>query len=1173
MCKKELLLLLTIMLCSITLAQSFEEISCEAYYQERAYFGTSQRSITIVNKTNRTVKLVYKNGEQEEFDIFIIRAGKSQIGLVFNNATLCIKDFRSEACIQALRINDDEIGDIKVELSKSKFLKEIARQDPATGKDILKIDCAYSNEEFEPLNLSRAITMTNKTEGPLALHVVRSEVGKTGRPFLVIPPSESKTFNHVIGNRFMLKDKSGECVGVYEVLGDASLVVDDKEMARNGSTPVVWEEEAEQYRKEADNGDSITFAEIPKEGLALWMRADSGVNVTQGRVSSWQDLSGNDRHVNQRHWQYSPLYLAQGLNNQPALYFSKSYLKTEGSFLVGKDYTMFVVHHYHRKLKNNFLLTGGEALSNQGLSFGYHMGKASQYHGENKLDAHLYGHHTNKATLMTFSHSAQEGRRVFVNDEMIGSGNTDQDKEHLIALRHLAIGGYKTRDHYFTGLISEILIYDRALSQDQITEIQHSLMGQYRLGEKIPNQLEDPTLLTREAPDNYQPILLELPPLPSSIQKAPEKTNPSEDKANPALLASLVKMGIDIPADHMKLWLKADTGLQTSPLNARAQMFVERGGIIPPAGIIDYVDRWADQSGNGNHASAVLNRSNFRPGLMKDASATASLSFGVKRVTPASSNRESLQYMLPQSMVVATPFLNHSNFTIFVVHQPSKDIPEGTPHGNFISNAGVTANGLGPGMQDGDARLVYGYSEKSKKLSTNSLQIIHDRRQEDLGKERYTNFYQAIPGDHYQRKILTVRLDTLIGTTSWMGHQKLFQSLADPYPMHQLDTLLIGSGLRRGFAGNIFEILIYNQSLTDQEISKVHDYLTKKYKLNRRVVDTKPGTFFHKGIKSFKGRKDLDTIRAATFYVDYQEYPGKDIFPETKVDSVQAFYDQWNKGTVHFAPMVYRKSWKRHPRMVQVIDKAPNGPEIKKTVMSQNTETDFSDLDVTHTIFPEIPNYVRASVSGSSYSINEKTQYLTNISIGNGVYKDPNYHRTMIHEYGHVFGLPDLYYENRNNDDPKVMHTNAVGGWSLMADLGSMRFLLWELYYLGWLSETKMKYLHESSWEGEVLRHEKGNGFSLIIIPEYTSGIYQTSFYCIEVPEKPHPDYTEGVLIYHVDTKIKTHSLPIKVMKQRLSETWEAPLIVGDELSEGMPFTVKVLSKTNEGYKIRLERK
>ena len=293
MCKKELLLLLTTLLCSITLAQSFEEISCDAYYRERAYFGTSQRSITISNKTNRTVKLVYKNGEQEEFDILIIRPGKTQIGRVFNKATLSIKDFRSEACIQAFRINDEEIGDIKIQVTRSTVLKEIARQDPATGKDILKIDCAYIKEEFEPLNLSRAITMTNKTEGPLALHIVKSGVGKTGRPFLVIPPSESKTFNHVIGNRFMVKDKSGQCMGVYEVMGDASLVINDKELAKNGAAPIVWEDEAERYRKEIENDDSITFAEIPKEGLALWMKADSGVNVTRGRVSSWQDLSGN----------------------------------------------------------------------------------------------------------------------------------------------------------------------------------------------------------------------------------------------------------------------------------------------------------------------------------------------------------------------------------------------------------------------------------------------------------------------------------------------------------------------------------------------------------------------------------------------------------------------------------------------------------------------------------------------------------------------------------------------------------------------------------------------------------------------------------------------------------------------------------------------------------------
>lgn len=45
-------------------------------------------------------------------------------------------------------------------------------------------------------------------------------------------------------------------------------------------------------------------------------------------------------------------------------------------------------------------------------------------------------------------------------------------------------------------------------------------------------------------------------------------------------------------------------------------------------------------------------------------------------------------------------------------------------------------------------------------------------------------------------------------------------------------------------------------------------------------------------------------------------------------------------------------------------------------------------------------------------------------------------------------------------------------------------------------------------------------------------------------------------------------------MKPRLSETWEAALNVDEVLSlEEMPFSVDVLKKTEEGYKIRISRK
>lgn len=1175
MCKKEILILCAVFVNLLANAQAHEEISCEAYYSERAYFGTAQRPITIENKTDRTLKLVYKNGEQEEFDIMDnIPPGQSISARVFNNATLSVQDLRSGACVKALRLNPEDATEIKVEIAQSKVLKEIAKQDPATGKDILKIDCEYIKEEFQRLNGRGSISMTNKTDGPMAVHRIQSGVGKVGRPFAVMPPTESKTFNYMVGDRFMLKDKTGQCVGVYEVLGDATITIDKKELTKDGAAPFVWEESNENVNpSDAGPGDQ-TYAEIPKEGLALWMKADSGVNVIKNRVSSWRDLSGNGRHANQRHWKYAPIYVEKGLNNRPALYFSRSYLKTDGSFLVGKEYTIFVVHHYHRQLKNNFLLTGGEALPNQGLSLGYHMGKASQSHGENKLEAEIFGHHINKATVMTFRQSAQQGRTLFVNDEMIGSGTTVQDKEGLIALKHLAIGGYKTLDHFFTGPIAEIVIYDRSLSPDKITEIQESLMGQYGLGQKIPNQLEDPTLLTREAPNNYQPILLDLPK-PAPLQTTARNTNANREEANPALLSSLKEMGIDIPANNLKLWLKAEKGVETSPLDARSQSFVDRGMLTPAPDVINYVDRWADQSGNGNDATAVPGLSHFRPALANDGSDTPVLRFGMKRVRPASGGLKEMQFMIGQKLKVPTTFLNQSNYTLFIVHRPTEDIPEGSPHGTLLANQGSFANKQGSSMLRGDGRLVYGYTNENKNLALNTFRLQHDRPVKMLGNDRYTGYYQELPMNHTQKQILTVQLDTIQGTTVWITGKKLIQTLNDSHPMFHLDTLLIGSGPENGFSGDIFEILMYDQALSAEEMEQVNQYLTGKHQINTEPLSLRLEDFRFRGLKSFNALGNKDTIRAATYYVDFPDHPGGTEFPEIQVEPIQSFYDQKSGGRVYFESIVHEKTWNRSATRAPAPNgtKVPNGEKIQELFAKQSRGFDLRRVNVTHTVFPEIPDYSRANVNGMG-RFTKNRKFGANISLGNGV-RRADYHKTMIHEYGHVFGLPDLYYEDDKGTGPEIVNTNAVGAWSLMADaFGSKNFLQWELYYLGWFSKENMKYVTDQTWQGELKKYGAKSGTTLLIIPEDESALYQTSFYCIEVPEKPNPDYMEGVLVYYVDTSIKTSLLPIKIMKQRLSETYEAPLRVGEELSlEEIPFTVKVLNESNDGYKIGISRK
>lgn len=60
---------------------------------------------------------------------------------------------------------------------------------------------------------------------------------------------------------------------------------------------------------------------IPSAGLHLWLRADSGVDLTDGRVTRWLDQSGNGRNASQGIASSAPLLVANAIAGLPVLEF------------------------------------------------------------------------------------------------------------------------------------------------------------------------------------------------------------------------------------------------------------------------------------------------------------------------------------------------------------------------------------------------------------------------------------------------------------------------------------------------------------------------------------------------------------------------------------------------------------------------------------------------------------------------------------------------------------------------------------------------------------------------------------------------------------------------------------------------------------------------------------
>ena len=90
-------------------------------------------------------------------------------------------------------------------------------------------------------------------------------------------------------------------------------------------------------------------APFPTDHLQLWLRADS-VELTDGKVSRWYDLSPNNYVIQQTDESARPSINVNALNNKPALIFNGT-----STFLTGGDildlgnvgWTWFVVGQYN----------------------------------------------------------------------------------------------------------------------------------------------------------------------------------------------------------------------------------------------------------------------------------------------------------------------------------------------------------------------------------------------------------------------------------------------------------------------------------------------------------------------------------------------------------------------------------------------------------------------------------------------------------------------------------------------------------------------------------------------------------------------------------------------------------------------------------------------------------
>lgn len=221
-------------------------------------------------------------------------------------------------------------------------------------------------------------------------------------------------------------------------------------------------------------------------GPSLWLKADAGVTLNAGNVMQWSDQSGNNNHAVQTTAANQPALVSNGVNGKPSLRFDSTsdYLRVansqtlnfgSGSYSVSYWYKSAMedsITGHFRKGDSPFNLNGrGWEFRTQYRLFEFSRGTGSGSSPRLQYMAPAGGRWYH---ITVVYNAASMLATMYVNGVALAStaySNAYQD------VFDLEIG--RGRDGYLNGELAEVLVYPRALTFEEVTQLQRYLAGRY----------------------------------------------------------------------------------------------------------------------------------------------------------------------------------------------------------------------------------------------------------------------------------------------------------------------------------------------------------------------------------------------------------------------------------------------------------------------------------------------------------------------------------------------------------------------------------------------------------------------------------------------------------------------------------------------------------------------
>lgn len=180
----------------------------------------------------------------------------------------------------------------------------------------------------------------------------------------------------------------------------------------------------------------------------------------------------------------------------------------------------------------------------------------------------------------------------------------------------------------------------------------------------------------------------------------------------------------------------------------------------------------------------------------------------------------------------------------------------------------------------------------------------------------------------------------------------------------------------------------------------------------------------------------------------------------------------------------------------------------------------------------------------------------------------------LIHETGHLLGLPDLYRYQP--------YRLSAGPWDIMCDIfRGTSFMAWHRHKLGWMPSERVAVVRTGGRTIDLVPLSSSTGIAMVVVP-YGDASRPRRVLAVEVATPvlgtDGVRFGEGILVSTVDAARPTGEDPVIIHPRRpgndtvRGDLHLAPHLVGDAVEGGdLPARIRILSRQGEGYRIAVE--